>query len=81
MRFVNLWNGRLVCHEEVSSFLCSKNLLILSKSSQQKTTWDKMEIFLTRLLKHQLIFPMLFEGQCVELLREEWDKVSLIQRC
>jgi hypothetical protein len=75
MHFMQLWKEVLPHPEELSAIISPMTLCVLNRSRHPKATWDKMESFLTRLLKHELLFPLPFEQQCVMLLRDEWDKV------
>ena len=78
MSFVRLWQRALPHPEELSAIISPLTLFILQRSTQPKSTWDKMETFLTRLLKHELLFPIPFEDQIFMLLQPglDWDPVG-----
>ncbi len=82
MSLIRLWQGCLRYTDDVSCILSPMTLPILARSRQPRATWNKMEAFVGRLLKHELLLPMTFEGMCIELLRHEWPKVSAdIDQC
>lgn len=76
MSFVGLWQRVLPHPEELSAIICPVTLSVLQRATRPKSTWDKMEALLTRLLKHELLFPIPFENQIVILLREDWNPVG-----
>jgi len=83
MSFVGLWQRVLPHPEELSAIICPVTLSVLQRATRPKSTWDKMEALLTRLLKHELLFPIPFENQIVILLREDWnpDLLSRLGSC
>ena len=76
MSFVGLWQRVLPHPEELSAIISPVTLSVLQRAMHPKSTWDRMEAFLTRLLKHELLFPIPFEHQIVILLQLEWNPVS-----
>ena len=83
MSFVRLWQRALPHPEELSAIISPLTLFILQRAAQPKSTWDKMETFLTRLLKHELLFPIPFEDQIFMLLQPglDWDPVGEWRTC
>ena len=79
--FVGLWQRVLPHPEELSAIISPVTLSVLQRAKQPKLTWDKMEAFLTRLLKHELLFPIPFEQQIFILLRPglDWDPVGDVE--
>ena len=78
MSFVGLWQRVLPHPEELSAIISPVTLSVLQRAMHPKSTWDRMEAFLTRLLKHELLFPIPFEHQILILLQPglEWNPVS-----
>ena len=78
MSFVGLWQRVLPHPEELSAIISPVTLSVLQRAMHPKSTWDRMETFLTRLLKHELLFPIPFEDQIFILLQPglEWNPVS-----
>lgn len=54
-------------------------MLLMAQSSQTKTSWDRLEAFLSRVLRSELLLTEAFEDQCLVLLRQEWPKVGRSQ--
>ena len=74
--FVRMWRTVLPHPEELLGIISPVTLVILERATQPKLTWDKMEAFLTRLLKHELLFPIPFEDQIIILLQDDWNPVN-----
>ena len=78
--FVRMWKTVLPHPEELSGVISPVTLAVLERAKQPKLTWDKMEAFLTRLLKHELLFPIPFEDQIIILLQDDWNPVNNADR-
>ena len=77
MAFVRLWQRVLPHPEELSAIISPVTMSVLERATHPKSTWDKMEALLTRLLKHELLFPIPFEDQIFILLQPglDWNPV------
>ena len=62
---------------QLMSILSPRNVVLLGNSPSPKATWDKMELFLGRLLKANLIIPLALEDTALQILRTEWPTVCL----
>lgn len=86
-KLIQLWGGNSSsrsCHFCLSqppaplvSLISSRNLYMLSKSTNPNVTWDKFEAFMGRLLQSGLLLPIVLEDQCLVILKKEWPQDQL----
>ena len=82
-KIISLWGGQIPNQAEPQFALsqppaplyprCTlfsrRNLQLLGRSSNPSLTWQKMEHFIGRLLKHHLIFMDPIQKQCLDLMQ------------
>ena len=74
--FVDLWSRELPVTEKILHFLSSQNLATFARGHDQVATFQRLEAFLSRLLRSGIIPPLVLEDQCMAILHHEWPKVS-----
>lgn len=62
---------------QLMSILSPRNLTILGRSRKPIDTWSRFENLLIRLLKAQLILPVVLEDQSIRILKSNWPKEVL----
>ena len=79
-KIVSLWGGKIPNQAEpqfalspplvpIGTLFSRRNLQLLGRSCYPNLTWDKMEHFIGRLLKHHLMFMFHLRDQCLDLMQ------------